>query len=87
MALPKDGVIDPGENEQDEADILNNQDETDSGDVNEDDNVMGAGPTDRLSAADREEIVQSGIDVKDQMDRASREIEFPNRANHQGPKV
>jgi hypothetical protein len=70
----------PVENERDESDILANQDETDVGEVNEDDPVMGAGPTDRLSAAESDEFARGELDVVDQMKRAVRAIDFPNRA-------
>jgi hypothetical protein len=70
------------ENEKDESDILGNQDETDPGTVNEDDNIMGAGPTDALSADEPGEFVRGEVDVKEQMDRASRAADFPNRAAH-----
>lgn len=71
----------PVENERDESDILGNQDETDLGEPNEDDPLMGAGPTDRLSAAESDEFVRGELDVVEQMKRAGREIDFPNRAN------
>jgi len=74
-------AAEPAENERDEADILLNQDETDVGEPNEDDFAMGAGPTDRLSAAESEDFARGEVDVKDQMDRTSRAIEFPNRAH------
>ncbi|MGZ3723072.1 MAG: hypothetical protein ACXVA9_09090 [Bdellovibrionales bacterium] len=71
----------PVENERDESDILANQDETDIGDVNEDDPLMGAGPTDRFSTAESDDFARGEVDVKDQMDRAGREHDFPNRAH------
>jgi hypothetical protein len=71
----------PVENERDESDILANQDETDIGEVNEDDPIMGAGPTDRLSAAESDEFARGELDVVDQMRRTGRAIDFPNRAN------
>jgi hypothetical protein len=79
-------VTEPGENEEDESGILANQDETNPGEVNDDDAVMGAGPTD-LMESDREDFLRGDVDVKDQMDRASRVMDFPNRANLQVPKV
>lgn len=79
-------VMEPGENEKDESDILANQDETNPGEVNDDDAVMGAGPTD-LPESDRDDFLRGDVDVKDQMDRASRVMDFPNRANLQVPKV
>jgi hypothetical protein len=75
-------VPDPVENERDESDILANQDETDVGGVNEDDPTMGAGPTDKFSAAESDEFTRGELDVVEQMNRAEREIEFPNRAQH-----
>jgi hypothetical protein len=80
-------AAEPTENERDESDILANQDETDVGEINDDDEqAMGAGPTDRLSAAESDEFARGEVDVKDQMDRASRIIDFPNRA-HPAPKL
>ena len=74
--------IESGENERDESDILTNQDETDIGEVNEDDDGMGGGATDRLSAAETDEFVRGEVDVKDQMDRTERAIDYPSRAQH-----
>jgi len=75
----------PAENERDESDILANQDETDTGEINEDDeDAMGAGPTDKLSAAESDEFTRGEIDVIDQMNRASRAIDYPNRAQQPG---
>lgn len=71
----------PVENERDESDILANQDETDIGDINEDDPLMGAGPTDQFSSAESDEFVRGEMDVVDQIKRAERDYEFPNRAN------
>lgn len=67
------------ENEKDEADILANQDETDPGDINEDDMIMGAGPTDRFSGAGSKEFARGEVDVKEQMDRTSRAMNLVNR--------
>ena len=65
---------------EDESAILTNQDETDPGEVDLDDDMMGAGPTDRLSAAEPNDFARGEVDVKAQMDRAARAIDYPNRA-------
>ena len=74
------GGTEGAENEKDESDILANQDETDSGDINDDDDSMGAGPTDELPAGLAADFARGEVDVKEQMDRNVRELEFPNRA-------
>lgn len=71
------------ENEKDESDILANQDETGGGDVNSEDALMGAGPTDKLSVDEPEDFSQGDVDVVEQMNRASRAIDYPNRALNQ----
>lgn len=69
------------ENQQDEQDILSNQDETDSGEVGADDARMGAGPTDELTPmGETGDFARGEVDVKEQMDRASRVADYPNRA-------
>ena len=56
------------ENEHDEADILADQDETKQpGGIN-------------FSSGEVDAFVRGEIDVKEQMDRVGREIDFPNRA-------
>jgi hypothetical protein len=66
------------ENEQDELDIIGNQDETDPGDINRDDPLMGAGPTDNLGPAEEPgDFMRGEVDVKEQMDRVSRGVPNP----------
>ena len=64
----------------DESQILANQDETDPGATDLDDSIMGAGATDQLSVAETNEFARGEVDVKDQMDRAARAHDYPNRA-------
>jgi hypothetical protein len=75
------GVVEVVENDKDEADILANQDETHPGSPNHDDHMMGAGPTDRFSNAEANDFTRGEVDVKEQMDRATRAMNFPNRAH------
>jgi hypothetical protein len=78
-------AAEPAENERDESDILANQDETDVGETNDDDEeAMGGGPTDKFSAAESDEFARGEIDVIDEMNRASRAIDYPNRAQPPG---
>ena len=58
--------IDSFENEEDEAEILTNQDETDPGDVNLDDKFMGAVPQE---VGEDSSFERGERDVKAQMDR------------------
>lgn len=75
-----------GENERDEADIIGNQDETDSGAPNRDDRVMGAGPTDTLApSVEPADFVRGEVDLVQQMDRAERAYGYPNRAASHPP--
>lgn len=76
------GVVEIVENDKDEADILANQDETHPGSTDHDDLTMGAGPTDRFSSAETSDFSRGEVDVKEQMDRATRAMNFPNRAHN-----
>lgn len=66
--------------ENDATDILANQDETDIGGVNDDDRVMGAGPTDELVNNEPADFDRGEVDLVEQMKRAARDYEYPNRA-------
>ena len=64
------------ENESDERGILANQDATDPGGANVDDRVMGAGPTNDFGpTGEPADFVRGEVDVKTQMDRASKHRE------------
>ncbi len=80
MSHINDGPVGSPENTNDEADILANQDETDIGAVNKDDLVMGAGPTNELVNNEPADFDRGEVDVVEQMKRAERDFEYPNRA-------
>lgn len=64
------------ENEKDEQGIIANQDATDTGRPNVDDRLMGAGPTNELGpTGEPDDFARGEVDVKTQMDRASRHLE------------
>jgi len=63
------------------------QDETDLVERAEDEALMGAVPLEQLSSDSTGAFARGELDVKEQMDRASREIEFPNRAGQKRPNL
>ena len=73
--------------EKDAADILANQDETDIGGVNDDDIVMGAGPTNELAHNEPADFDRGEVDLVEQMKRAARDFDYPNRAAPVHPNI